>query len=61
MKAVSSFRAGEIEAWGRGIDRMFSACREAGTPSPEVRLDGNDLWLEFPFAKDYLAALREND
>ena len=30
------FRAGEIEAWGRGIQRITDACREAGTPAPRI-------------------------
>lgn len=28
-------RTGEIEMWGRGIERVFTACREAGVPEPE--------------------------
>jgi len=36
------------------IQRIFSACRDAGTPVPQIRLDGNDLWLEFPFSPRYL-------
>lgn len=48
------FRAGEIEAWGRGIERIFSACRNADSPKPQVRLSGNDLWFEFPFSPVYL-------
>ena len=31
--ANAFFRAGEIETWGRGIQRILEACREAGTPS----------------------------
>ena len=52
--ANAFFRAGEIEAWGRGIGRIFSACREGGAPKPGMRLTGNDLWLEFPFSRKYL-------
>ena len=26
------FRAGEIEAWGRGIERIIAACKNAGYP-----------------------------
>ncbi len=48
------FRAGEIEAWGRGIQRVFEACREAGAPEPRIEFDGQDVWFEFPFSKDYL-------
>ena len=55
--ANAFFRAGEIEAWGRGIQRIFQSCREAGTPRPQLRLSGNDLWLEFPYEKDYLKAV----
>lgn len=55
--ANAFFRAGEIEAWGRGVQRIFQSCREAGTPAPQLRLSGNDLWLEFPYAKDYLKAV----
>jgi ATP-dependent DNA helicase RecG len=55
--ANAFFRAGEIEAWGRGIQRIFQACRDAGTPAPRIRLTGNDLWLEFAFASSYLQAV----
>ena len=55
--ANTFFRAGEIEAWGRGIQLIFQACRDAGTPAPRLSLSGNDLWLEFPYAKDYLEAV----
>ncbi len=48
------FRAGEIEAWGRGIERVFEACREAGTPQPRIEFEGQDVWFEFPFSKEYL-------
>jgi ATP-dependent DNA helicase RecG len=55
--ANAFFRAGEIEAWGRGIQRIFQACRDAGTPEPKIRLTGHDLWLEFDFSSDYLQAV----
>ena len=50
-------RAGEIEAWGRGIQRIFQACCDTATPEPQLRLAGHDLWLEFAFASDYVQAL----
>ena len=55
--ANTFFRAGEIEAWGRGIERIFSACKAAGTPKPRIRFDAG-LWTEFPFSKEYLALIR---
>lgn len=54
--ANAFFRAGEIEAWGRGIHRIFAACREARTPKPELRYETNDLWMEFPFAPEHVAS-----
>ena len=51
------FRAGEIETWGRGIQRIIAACKEAGTPRPRLRLEPNGLWLEFPYAPEYLKAM----
>jgi ATP-dependent DNA helicase RecG len=49
------FRAGEIEAWGRGIRHMFDVCKRDGTPDPLLRFDANGLWIEFPFSQEYLA------
>ena len=50
--------AAQIEAWGRGMDRIFASCREADTPAPLVRYDAGALWMEFPFAQAYLSAIR---
>jgi ATP-dependent DNA helicase RecG len=54
--ANAFFRAGEIEAWGRGIQRIFDACQEAGAPKPRIDYDPGDLWVEFKFSRAYLAA-----
>ncbi|TWI60814.1 ATP-dependent DNA helicase RecG [Desulfobotulus alkaliphilus] len=32
--ANAFFRSGEIESWGRGIEWIFSACRNGGSPTP---------------------------
>ena len=55
--ANAFFRAGEIETWGRGIQRIFEACENAGAPAPIIDYKPNDLWLEFPFSPDYLMAI----
>lgn len=47
------FRAGMIEAWGRGIERILEACRLAGTPVPELRYDQGGLWLEFRYLPEH--------
>ena len=43
------FRCGQIEAWGRGIERIVKACREAGAPLPLFKDEHTGLWVEFPF------------
>jgi ATP-dependent DNA helicase RecG len=55
--ANTFFRAGEIEAWGRGIERMFAACREAKTPEPQIRFDAGGIWTEFVFSAEYLEGI----
>ena len=49
------FRAGEIEAWGRGIERIFVACREASFPEPVIEYEQSGLWMTFPFAPEIVA------
>lgn len=55
--ANAFFRAGDIEAWGRGIQRIFQACRDAAVPRPKLRFTGQDLWMTFPFGPVYLRAI----
>ena len=55
--AYAFFRAGMIEAWGRGIGRITSACKAAGNPQPEWRIEpGGGLRLEFRYSAAYRAA-----
>ena len=56
--AYAFFRAGMIEAWGRGIRRIVDLCREAGNQTPTWRLEagGSGLWVRFPFSAAYLDA-----
>jgi len=41
--ANAFFRAGEIEAWGRAIQRILQACREDKVPEPKIRLSGHGI------------------
>jgi len=50
--ANAFFRAGMIEAWGRGIERMMDACSAAGTPAPEFDCEQNGLWTVFRFSPE---------
>jgi len=49
--ANAFFRAGLIESWGRGIERIVEACHDAGTPEPVIQQEPGGLWVEFPFAE----------
>ena len=44
--ANAFYRAGYIEAWGRGIQKIFEACRALGTPDPEYVVLGDDLTVK---------------
>ena len=61
--AYAFFRAGMIEAWGRGIRRIIDICKEAGNPTPEWKAEpgGGGLWLRFPYSTEYRAADILND
>lgn len=41
------YRAGYIEAWGRGIQKICEACQELGTPNPEYIVLGDDITVKF--------------
>jgi ATP-dependent DNA helicase RecG len=51
--ASAFFRAGMIESWGRGIERIREACRQALTPTPELRYEHTGLWVEFRFLPEH--------
>jgi ATP-dependent DNA helicase RecG len=44
------FRAGMIEAWGRGIEKISEACLESGTARFEIEYEPNGLWMIFHFS-----------
>jgi ATP-dependent DNA helicase RecG len=48
--ANTFFRAGMIEAWGQGIEKIFAACAAGEVPAPKIECDHSDMWVEFPFA-----------
>ncbi len=45
--ANTFFRAGFIEAWGRGIEKIKESCREAGNPMPEYTIKREDIMVMF--------------
>ncbi|TLS78363.1 winged helix-turn-helix transcriptional regulator [Mariprofundus erugo] len=47
------FRAGLIESWGRGIERINKACADEGVGQPEISCDVNGLWITFHFLPEH--------
>jgi ATP-dependent DNA helicase RecG len=45
--ANAFFRAGLIEAWGRGIYKIISECEMFGVASPKFNCDFSGLMVEF--------------
>ena len=51
--AHAFFRAGLVEARGRGIDLIFADCRRAGVPAPELGFKRGGFSAVFRFPADY--------
>ena len=49
--ATTFYRAGYIESWGRGIDKICTLCKDYGIENPEYMLHSNDIMILFR-AKD---------
>lgn len=45
------FRAGFIETWGRGIEKICEACKEYGILSPEYTIYPEDIMIKFTALK----------
>jgi len=51
--ANAFFRSGQIETWGRGIEKIETACRDAGIPSPVFTTTSTEVRVTFPFGKTF--------
>ena len=49
--ANAFFRAGEIETWGRGIERIINGCKAAGCPEPTFEYRSGEIWTVFHYGK----------
>ena len=47
--ANTFFRAGLIEAWGRGIEKMRQSCLQRQLPPPVFKYEHAGFWVEFPY------------
>ena len=51
--ANAFFRAGLIESWGRGIERINRACEQESTPAPTWQLETGGVWVTFDFVAEH--------
>ena len=51
------YLAGFIESWGRGIEKICSACIEDGVPLPEYAINPNDIMVKFVAPEDRIVSL----
>ena len=58
--ANTFFRSGEIEAWGRGNERIIMACKKDGFSTPEFRYDASGIWTIFNFKYPERATIQDD-
>ncbi len=56
LLANTFFRAGYIEAWGRGIDKIKKECQELGIPKPMYDFEMSGLMITFNANPDHIKA-----
>ena len=59
--ANAFFRAGLIEAWGRGIECIIEACQQDNYPLPQWQLVPGGLWVAYPFAEGVVGQIGNED
>jgi len=45
--AGTFFRSGQIEAWGRGVEKIAEACKAWGKPTPFYKVRANEVMIGF--------------
>jgi ATP-dependent DNA helicase RecG len=62
--AGAFFRSGQIEAWGRGIEKITDACKTWGKPEPFFRIRSNEVMIGFntepEFVEKFIEKFVEN-
>ncbi len=54
------YRAGYIESWGRGIQKMCDACQKLGTEKPEYIVHGEDIMVKFMALQNVKVSVAKN-
>lgn len=53
------YLAGFIESWGRGIEKICSACKNDGIPQPEYTVNPGDIMVKFTAPKDRIVKVAD--
>lgn len=53
------YLAGFIESWGRGIEKICSACERDGVPQPEYTINPGDIMIKFTAPEDRVIRVTE--
>ena len=53
------YLAGFIESWGRGIEKICSACKKDGVPQPEYTINPGDIMIKFTAPEDRVIQVTE--
>lgn len=48
------FRAGLIESWGRGVERIIEACQQDNYAILQWKFEPGGLWVTFPYPEEYV-------
>ena len=57
--AQTFFKAGFIESWGRGFEKIRKECEEYGSPLPEVEIKSNGVMVKCVPSKVYMDLLNK--
>ena len=58
--ATVLYYAGCIESWGRGIEKIRTACRADGLPEPEFTVHPGDIMIQFTAPEDRIARVHDS-
>jgi len=59
--AHTFYRAGFIESWGRGIEKICTLCKNHNIPNPEYTVHGADIMMMFKAAESGLKSSEKNE
>ncbi len=58
--ALGFFKAGEIETWGQGFEKIKDACELAGAPLPEIKATQGSVTMVVRGSEHYMELLKNN-